>query len=96
MALHFNLVTVYKGVDRTRNDIFLGKFYSIELSKAAQNCALWIFFLIQVNVKPLQTLKIFVLFRLQWNTDCKMCYKYNLGKKKRQAAEVNCFSFQQG
>lgn len=41
MALHFNLVTVYKGVNRTWKDIFLGKFYSIEFSKAAQNGALW-------------------------------------------------------
>lgn len=44
MALHFNRVIVYKGVDRTQNDLFLGKLYSIEFSKAAKNYALWNFF----------------------------------------------------
>lgn len=87
MALHFNRVIGYKGVDRTQNDLFLGKLYSIEFSKAAKNYALWNFFLIQVNVKPLQTLEIFVLFRLQWSTDCKTCYKYNLRKKAKASCK---------
>lgn len=39
MALRFKLVTIYK-VDRIQKDIFLGKFCSIEFSKAAQNGAL--------------------------------------------------------
>lgn len=65
MALHFNLVITYKAVARTWKDIFLGKFYSIEFSKAAQTGAFWNFVLMQVNVKALQTVGIFLLFRLQ-------------------------------